>query len=557
MHNFLHTLSGILNSGQTRSAVLSGNIYDLFYDGEKYVPLVDFISNRTQIKSTGTRKGVTQVIYELNSDIRIVGDKDELARAWKETNPERYDLDKCCHEANGSPTFAMEFLRQLTICSRRHARRLSNDLLVVVEGADMILPEDQINRMSIADRRRVHIVHDWFTDPEFLNAHDSVVLLTESRSQIHSRIARLPQIIEVEVPLPDLEERKQFIANSGISCSTPGNLSEITAGLSLHAIRQLLCRGTVVHDDVIDKVAEYVTAQLGDGVVEFSKPSHTFEDVLGFRRIKDFMQNEIIPRFHAGKDAALPGAAVSGPIGGGKTFICEALAAELGLPVLVLKNLRSKWFGETDIIFERLRRTLTAFHKIVIFVDEADTQFGGVGEGTHETERRLTGKLQAMMSDTRLRGKVLWLLMTARIHQLSPDIRRPGRVGDLIIPILDPEGEDRTEFVNWILRSANIELNDHEARAVVDNMTVGYSAASFAALRSQIKAKGCSDLTCLNDICHDMIPPDIGDARQYQRLQALLNCTRRSLLPTPNCDLDQERRQWRAQIDQLEKQGIG
>ena len=80
-----------------------------------------------------------------------------------------------------------------------------------------------------------------------------------------------------------------------------------------------------------------------------------------------------------------------------------------------------------------LEGTLTdALSKVIIFVDEADTQFGGVGSDTHETERRLTGKLQAMMSDTALRGRVALLLVTARIHQLSPDIRRPGRVGDLI-----------------------------------------------------------------------------------------------------------------------------
>jgi len=126
------------------------------------------------------------------------------------------------------------------------------------------------------------------------------------------------------------------------------------------------------------------------------------------------------------------------------------------MPVLVLKNIRSQWFGQTDVIFERLRRVLEALEKVLIFVDEADTQFGGVGEGAHETERRLTGKIQAMMSDPRLRGKVIWLLMTARIHLLSPDIRRPGRVGDLIIPVLDPVGEDRLEFIRWMLKPTGI-----------------------------------------------------------------------------------------------------
>jgi hypothetical protein len=39
-------------------------------------------------------------------------------------------------------------------------------------------------------------------------------------------------------------------------------------------------------------------------------------------------------------------------------------------------------------------KELTALDKVVIFVDEADTQFGGVGAEAHATERRLTGKLR-------------------------------------------------------------------------------------------------------------------------------------------------------------------
>ena len=78
------------------------------------------------------------------------------------------------------------------------------------------------------------------------------------------------------------------------------------------------------------------------------------------------------------------------------------------------------WFGQTDVIFERLRRLLMALVKVLIFVDEADTQFGSVGTDAHSTERRLTGKIQAMMSDPQLRGNITWLLMTARIYQLSP-----------------------------------------------------------------------------------------------------------------------------------------
>ncbi|MCG8462275.1 MAG: ATP-binding protein, partial [Holophagales bacterium] len=255
-----------------------------------------------------------------------------------------------------------------------------------------------------------------------------------------------------------------------------------------------------------------------------------------------------------------PGAAVAGPIGSGKTFIFEAVAAELDMVVLVLKNLRSQWFGQTDVVFERLRRVLEALSRVVIFVDEADTQFGGIGQGTHATERRLTGKIQQMMSDPRLRGKVFWLLMTARIHQLSPDIRRPGRVGDLIIPVLDPVGDDRLDFVRWVWGGAGHRTPAEEAVAALDAATPGYSAAAFAALRSRLKAEAhlrgeALDTAALLEIVRDQLPADISDTRRYQTLQALLNCTRRSLLPDPGID-EEDRRAWARELRQLEARGI-
>ena len=41
---------------------------------------------------------------------------------------------------------------------------------------------------------------------------------------------------------------------------------------------------------------------------------------------------------------------MGGAIGSGKTFIFEAVAAELDMVVLVLKNIRSQWYGQTDVL---------------------------------------------------------------------------------------------------------------------------------------------------------------------------------------------------------------
>ena len=577
---FFGQLARIINSGQSRAVVLSGNIYDLYFDGKQYVPIIPFLTSKTQVP------GLIQVIYELNGPIRMSDDDRMRLReawsAWKNgvsvdaipmrevlNDGSKFDLrrrefDQYLRDAIGNATQALEFLRQLTICSRAC---LKENLLILIEGTDMLLPsgDGDVARMNDAQLRRIAIITDWFNDPAFFSGKDAVILVAESRSLVHPRISRLPQVLSVEVPAPDLAARKHFVSTHVATTPTGQKhnsdmVAEATAGLSLHAMRQLLLSSDylqrpVERQDTTKQVELFIQSQLGEDVIEFKKPSHRLTDCVGFANLKSFLHSYLIPRMKLPDDRALPGAAIAGPIGGGKTYIFEAVAAELDMPVLVLKNIRSQWFGQTDVIFERLRRVLEALEKVVIFVDEADTQFGSVGEGAHETERRLTGKIQGMMSDPKLRGKVVWLLMTARIHLLSPDIRRPGRVGDLIIPILDPIGQDRKDFIRWMLKPTNF-IND----ALVDwldaeGLEQDYSSAGYAALRSQFKAIPPKDETELKEMIRDFIQPAIKQTRRYQTLQALINCTRRSLLPDPNIT-DEERARMEDEIRELEAQGI-
>lgn len=601
-YGFFTDLARILNAGQSRSVLLGGNVHDLYYVGDDengdYHTLIQFLVGKCAVP------GLMLLVYELNGPVRTAeeADRDKLRDAWvswktgtdreqlilsslssKRKQRERElieeDFDRRVRQAIGKPTLALEFLRQLALCSRSKTPKgkphLDETLLIIIEGADMLLPagNGDISHLSAADRHRVTITADWFSDPGFMAGDDSVVLLTESRSLVHPRVSRLPQVLSVEVGAPDSAAREHYIQWFHAQCQKDGttppqlwgsaaDLARFTAGLSIHALRQLLIgashSGSVLEAaDVIGKVEEFICSQLGEDVVEFKKPEHTLNDVIGFSRLKAFIGNELLPRFRStGKDA-LPGAAVAGPIGGGKTFIFEAVAGALDLPVLVLKNIRSQWFGQTDVIFERLRRVLEALDKVVIFVDEADTQFGGVGPGEHATERRLTGKIQAMMSDPRLRGRIVWLLMTARIHLLSPDIRRPGRVGDLIIPILDPTGDDRAAFVRWVLAGVRGEKPSQEEVDRLDGLTRGYSAAAFASLRSQLqsRASGSPSIEAIEEIVRDHIPPAIEDTRRYQTLQALINCTRRSLLPDPDIS-DEQRKTWQEEVRRLEALGI-
>ena len=614
---FFKKLAGIVNAGQSRSVIVAGAVHDLFFspsadaDGA-YVPLVDYLCDRCAVP------GLLVMVYEVNGPIRLMGagggskqagwqairkawvswklgaDADELTLraltdgggpggAEARQKQVEADFDKNVRDVVGRPTLALEFMRQLTLCSRSTkadgSPYMPEQLLIVVESADLMLPagKGDIGSLNSADRHRVAIVQDWFGDPGFMNGKDTVVMLADSASLIHERVSKLPSVMHLSVKSPDLDARRHYIdhvlaGRDGIDgskiklWSDEATLAKYTAGLSIHALRRVMIeaahRGTpLTPDDVVDQVEAFISAQLGDDVVEFKKPSHTLEHVIGNTKLKAFFDSELIPRFKSEGDDALPGAAVAGPIGGGKTFIFEAVAGALDLPVLVLKNLRSQWFGQTDVVFEKLRRVLESLGKVLIFVDEADTQFGKVdGEG-HATEKRLTGKVQQMMSDPALRGKVIWLLMTARIHRLSPDIRRPGRVGDLIIPVLDPPllSDDRTAFLKWALKPALGESIDEDLLSLLDTAIENTSAAGFAALRSRLKAETAAGRIDGSDsvlrAIRDQITPDIADTRRYQTLQALMNCTRRSLLPDPTVGPD-ERAQWAKEIRELEAKGV-
>jgi hypothetical protein len=613
-YDFYTRFAKILNSGQSRSIVMYGNVSDLYWDGEKYLPFIPFMLKKTEPANR------IQIVYELNGPIRISEEDKKLLRdcwiKWKigidvndlilknlrsdiknikkgvaeKSEEEKFgkQFDDYMNRAIIKSGQALEFMRQMCICSREcpieeekeDGTKTKRSLLFFIEGADMLLPagKGDVSSLTDAQLRRIFIVQDWFSEAEFVNGRDSVCFVAESPSLIHERISKMPQVMSVEVPSPDTEKRAHYIEkfckfnewDKKDVWDDRGSLSVATAGLSIHALRQLLIGAKyekipLTYSVVIDKVEEFIKSQLGEDVVEFMKPEHSLKDVVGATRVKEFIKNYLIKKFTTtDKKKAISGCAVAGSIGSGKTFIFVGMAAELGMVVLVLKNLRSQWFGGTDLIFERLKRVLTVLEKVCILLDEADTQFGGVGAGEHATERRLTGKIQGMMSDTKLKGKIIWLLMTARINLLSADIRRPGRAGDLIIPIFDPEGDDRKEFVEWALKSSVEGKPEEEKKSIYDAidsiLPSTYSAASFASLMSYLADYEKDDMTQQHiiDLVQDLIPADIGKTREYQKLQALINCTRKSLLPPEYHDKDmmELKETWRQQIQQLELEGV-
>lgn len=125
--------------------------------------------------------------------------------------------------------------------------------------------------------------------------------------------------------------------------------------------------------------------------------------------------------------------------------------------------------------------------------------------------------------------------------------------------MLDPEGEDLDEFVRWVIGAGvKGEVTDEiykQAKSLLEKQSV----ASFSVIRDELKfARGKKDQDLIwsemEAIINDFIPPDIALTREFQSLQAQLNCTRQSLLPKPATEAD--RKKWRERVRELQLQGI-
>ena len=331
-------------------------------------------------------------------------------------------------------------------------KKFSKPFAFIILHAETLIPEIEIARMSDFDRQKLVFLRDWLCDEYFINSNDLLILVSQTTSEINKSIVNLPSMDGIVIDYPDYLERKEFIEEESQKMKLNFDISfdrfsDLTAGLNLNGIRHILIHSRYTKEDItesliLSKTEEVIKGTIGD-YIKVINPDHGFETVYGATKIKEelirqvkiiqLMDNSIIPR----------GYLISGRNGVGKTYIMEAFAKELGWLCIELKNLRQKYLGETDVVFERVKNVLESFKNVMVFIDEADTMFGGRGEDVHETEKRLTGNFIKMMGDPKNRGRILWVFITSRPDLLLPDfIRRL----EIKIGFFNPKDKDRDDF---------------------------------------------------------------------------------------------------------------
>lgn len=184
------------------------------------------------------------------------------------------------------------------------------------------------------------------------------------------------------------------------------------------------------------------------------------------------------------------GVLLYGEPGNGKTLFAEALAGELGIPLLSVAfgDMASKWINETPERLRGLFRTARRCAPCLLLIDEIDS-FLKPRDGSNTTnsmDRDVVNTLLKEIVDLR-NAQVIFVGITNYIEQLDVAAIRPGRF-DFHIHVPAPDLEARRKLI-WSPIAQRFGREAIDTR-IVNELACrweGFSAARLAALTPQLR----------------------------------------------------------------------
>ncbi|MGQ0537825.1 MAG: ATP-binding protein [Gemmatimonadaceae bacterium] len=419
----------------------------------------------------------------------------------------------------------------------------------IINHASYLFPAGEPGRTSFAASGMLVTLLNWATSAHVKRLEMACVLIDERRSDLSDRLTTNPHIAAIEVPLPAEGERRTFVhdvtaahAWSTMSDYTPEQLATLSAGMSLSDLSTLIqsaADGAQRLDaSVFKSLKKRLIERQCHGLLEFVEPKWKLDTVIGHDAAKQRLRDDAALIARGALDSVPMGYLLCGPVGTGKTFMAMCAAGEIGIPCVVLKNFRSKYVGETEGNLERVLSVLRAMGPVMVIVDEADAALGDREvEGDSGTSSRVFGMIANQMGDTRYRGRILWMLLTARPDLLPIDIKRQGRA-EVHIPLFYPTetGELKEMFV-VLAKKLGAKLAPDDVPEIPESQRGSLSGADIEGIVSRALRKsllsGADHVTrqSLAEVVAGFMPSTQGLEKELQEIAAIIECTDREFLP--------------------------
>jgi AAA+ superfamily predicted ATPase len=540
-------------SGTINQYLLHGNIHDFVRMGEgdkvNYVPL------RTYLQDELFGSANIVVLYDRSSGIRfrtMPSMKVDFIRFL-----ESYDTVNGTTFSKSIPADPVRAFSLLELYFRK--RMMENPekgrfaITLIIEYAETLIPMANAANYGNEDRAVLVFLQRWANEGIFEGKELAIVLLAENIVNLNQQYVKNPKTFEANIPYPSEAERLSYIEwfFSKQPEGTSGKMLEMgmdvlaknTAGLNMTHLRVMLSelvenKITFTYADLNRKKKELIEAEAA-GLLEFVQSKFSLADVAGHKWAKAHLM-ETSRAVKSGRQDVVPmGYLVAGPVGTGKTFLITCFANDIGVPMVILKNFRSKYQGETEGNLEKVLNLLKAMTPVAVMIDEADAYLGQRNaEGDSGVSSRVFSMIASFMSNTENRGKIIWFLVTARPDLMPVDFKRQGRAEEHIALFYPTTPEEKKELFMTMLKKTNLQYFDPNSLGddFFATMAVNSGAEMEAALtRAKFRAvaEGAEQVTAdiVKAALEDFLPPTYPAEIELMNYAAVLECTSKALLP--------------------------
>jgi hypothetical protein len=437
-------------------------------------------------------------------------------------------------------------------------------IAVIIEFAEFVVPRGDAIQLGGPFAANTVKVLGWANDPAIAQSNIVTVLLSEGLHDLNALVVENPHAAALHLPLPSEADMLAYVtalsqtqfpdlaAKSDVGLET---LATRLTGLSRvgarTAVSLALGNDKRITAPWLAEIKKELIEREGQGLLDFVESPFTLDNVAGHDAVKAWLREDT-ELLKKGALRALPmGYLIAGRIGTGKTFLVQCWAGELGIPCVVFKNFRDRWVGATESNLEKIFAILRALGQVVVFVDEADQAAGKRegGDGDSGLSGRVYSMLAKEMSDTRNRGRIIWIFATSRPDLLEVDLKRQGRL-DVHIPLFPPETpQEREALLLAIARKLKFPLTAEDLPPFTDDVTLGGNELEgllVRALRIHELSSASPDAPkraikeVLVDLLREVRPNPHTRKLEYMDLVAVKECTDVRFLPPRFRDLSPE-----------------
>ncbi|WP_300803325.1 AAA family ATPase [uncultured Acetatifactor sp.] len=326
-------------------------------------------------------------------------------------------------------------------------------------------------------------------------AIDTSVIIVSPALQIPKELESLVTVMELG--LPDEKEIYAIIGNfleqneiDGVYQGLLDEMSTAFKGLSESEIRDLLSLAVSSDGELTRKSLQLIFDQkqqmiLKAGILEMVPLKESIDDIGGLENLKEWLRKKAAVfkdiRKAAEFGVTMPkGVLIAGVPGCGKSLSAKAAGKLFDVPLLRLDmgRLMGKYVGESEENMRKAIRLAEAISPCVLWVDELEKAFAGIGSGGSGSEvtTRLFGAFLTWMQE---KTSPAFVVATANdITKLPPELMRKGRFDEIFYVAL-PNPEERRRIFEIHLRKRRKDDVDGIDLEKLVGETEGYSGADI------------------------------------------------------------------------------